>query len=106
MFQAALGAITAVTFLISNSFAGGSSSEKKKIGTIERLSEQTFALTESDGERQIYQVAEGVKIFLNERSIAFNEIENGRTASVRYVQKKRVSFATQLDVFPTHRDLT
>ena len=106
MFQAALGAITAVVFLISNSFSGGSSSEKRKVGTIERLDAQRFALTEANGERQTFQLSDGAAIFLNEKSVAFEEIENGRTASVRYVRKKRVFFAMQLEVFPTHRDLS
>ena len=105
VFQAALGAISAVAFIISNSFGSGSPNEKRLVGTIERTGEQHFRITDNRGKRHEFQTSEPVRIFLNEKQIAFDQIENGRTAAVRYVKKDRICFATSIDISPTHRDI-
>ena len=93
-----------MAFIISGSFRGGTPNEKRLVGTVERTGASAFEVTDAKGERHAFQVSDPVRIFLNEKLIAFDQIENGRTASVRYVRKKRVLFATTIEVFPTHRD--
>ena len=105
VFQAALGAISAVAFIISNSFGSGSPNEKRVVGTIERTGGQNFQITDSRSKHHEFQTSEPVRIFLNENQIAFDQIENGRTAAVRYVKKDHICFATSIEIFPTHRDI-
>lgn len=104
IFQAALGAISAAAFIFGSMSFGANSGEKRVVGTIERTGERTFALTETGGKRHSFQLADPVQIFFNEKQVAFGEIQNGRTASVKFQKAKRVCLAKEIDVFPTHSD--
>ena len=99
----ALGAISVAAFLISNSF-NSTPREKKVIGKIERTGEQTFHLTDLGAREHRFQLSDPVTVFLNEKEIPFESVENGRQAEVRFVKRKGQLFATGIEVFPTHSD--
>ena len=104
IFQAALGAVCAIAFVISNSFGGSDSKLKRLVGTIQKTGENRFLLMEDDARQHELQIVESVRVFLNEKKMSFSGIENGRKAEVRYKKKKGKLFATHIELFPKHTD--
>lgn len=104
LIQTALGALFAATFLISNSFSSPASKQKRVAGTIQKTDQKKICLTESNGRQHTFDLAENTAIYLNERPIAFSQIEAGRTASVLFEKKRDILLAKVVEIFPTHDD--
>jgi len=104
LIQTALGAITAVAFIISNSFGAPGEKHKRLVGTIQKRSGSEIALTEHNSKVHSLRLAEDAAIFFNERQIAAADIEDGRTATVLYEKKRGQMVAKRLEIFPTHDD--
>lgn len=104
VFQTALGSICAVAFIISNAFGSTHSKQKRVFGTVQRISNDRFLLTEDNSRQHKFALSEPITVFLNETEISFDKVENGRRAAVLYNQRKGHFFATHIDVFPTHAD--
>ena len=103
VFQAGLGAVCALAFVISNSF-GGDSKFKRLVGTIQRTGEEKFLLIGDDARRHELQTVESVRVFLNEKEISFSAVENGHKAEVRYMKQKGQLIATHIEIFPRYTD--
>ena len=104
LIQAALGAVTAVAFIISNSFGSPGDKHKRLVGTIHKRSSGEIALTERNAREHSLKLAEDATIFLNDRQIAAADIQDGRTATVLYEKKRGQMVAKRLEIFPTHDD--
>jgi hypothetical protein len=104
-FQAMLGAIGTVAFVISNTLNSSGGSRSKRItGTIEKIDPDTVALL-AGSRRLILRVASSAPIHLNAKAITFEQIENGRQAAVRYEKRRGELLVTEIDVFPTQGDI-
>ena len=104
LIQTAVGALFAITFLISNSFGSPTSKHKRVVGTIQKTETDKLILQELNGRRHEFAMSETVPIFLNERTIQLSQVENGRKCAVVYTKNRRVLRVQQLEVFPTHDD--
>ena len=104
LIQAALGAVAAVAFIISNSFGSPGDKHKRLVGTIHKRSSGEISLTERNAREHSLKLAADATIYLNDRQISVAEIQDGRTATVLYEKKGSELLARRLEIFPTHDD--
>ena len=96
---AAMGAIALVVTTISSK-----PKTKRIVGALEKTSDHTMVVTSRSQEKVTVFVPESAPIFLNADRIAFDALQEGRTATVFYVKEKGRLVATELDVFPNLED--
>jgi hypothetical protein len=104
LIQSAIGAVCAVAFLVSNSFAGAKPKHKQAIGVIQKIDSSQVILMERDGRTHTIALVEATVIFLNEKKLSPPEVREGRNASITFRKEAGRLVALQLDVFPTHND--
>lgn len=105
LIQAAVGAIGAVAFLISNlTTSVGDPKQKRVTGILQKSDSQTIQVTEDSSRKFTIHLGDETKIFLNGALIPPAAIENGRKATVIFYKQKGVFTAKQIDVFPRFSD--
>ena len=104
LIQAALGAVSAVGILIANSGTSGDAKHKRLTGIVQKAGKESFVLTEANARQHTFKLGESASVFLNERAVPLDSVENGRKATVRFYKKKGQLVAINVDVFPNHAD--
>ena len=107
LFQAVLGALGAVAFVVSNSFNASRAHPPTVTGTVQKTGDDAFLLSEDvTGRQHSFVLDDTSVIYFNERRIPFSEVENGRRASIRHLPGKPPLLVRQMDLFPTVRDFS
>jgi hypothetical protein len=104
LFQVALGAICAVSFLVSNSFGSSDPKHKRAVVIVQKVGERSFVLTEENARQHTFQLSDSATVRLNAEAVSFSQLEDGRKASVSFTSRKGRLIATQIEIFPTHSD--
>ena len=104
-FQAALGALSAIAFLVSTRFGSSPGSNLQQcVGRMEKTGPRAFTITKDDGKSLPMDLGDSFSIHRNDQVVPFESIEDGRKASVRYFRNGRRLVAAEIEVFITHLD--
>ena len=104
LIQAALGAIGAFAFIISNWSGKPESKHRQVSGVVQKIDDRRFCIQDGSGKKNEFELGSDATIYLNDRKISLAEVPAGRTATVQYEKRKRQNLAKLVDVFPTPED--